>query len=326
MPLVSRTEALPDRTRQRGRHTETAGQEEKGEQQQTMNNILKIGLPIGSLEEATLQMMARAGFNVYVAPRSYYPTIDDNELQARRIRPQDMSRFVEKGIVDCGITGNDLVAENGSDVHVIGQLSYNKQTLLPFRWVIAVHEDSPIRTVEDLRGKRIATELVNVTRKFLAERGVEAHVEFSHGATEAKVPDIVDAIVDGTETGSSLRANRLRIIDTIMTSFTHFIASHEAWADPWKRTKIESLYMLFQGSIAARLKVGLKMNVGKADLQAVLAVLPAMKQPTVSPLAQEAGYALETIVDERVVRSIIPALKRAGATGIVEYPLNKVIP
>lgn len=295
-------------------------------QQGEEKNRLKIGLPIGSLESATLDMMRRAGFNVYVSGRSYYPTIDDEDLEARRIRPQDMSRFVEHDVVDCGITGNDWVAENGSDVEVVGEMSYNKQTLLPFRWVIAVPEDSPIQSVQDLQGKRISTELVNVTGRFLAEHGVEAEVEFSHGATEAKAPDIVDAVVDGTETGTSLRANKLRIVETIMTSYTHFIASRKAWADPWKRSKIDSMYMLFQGAIAARLKVGLKMNVGKNDLDPVLNVLPAMKQPTISPLAGDAGYALETIVDESVVRRIIPELKRSGASGIVEYPLNKVIP
>ena len=291
-----------------------------------MEKTLRIGLPIGSLEKATLEMMARAGFNVYVPHRSYYPAIDDDELSARRIRPQDMSRFVEKGVVDCGMTGNDWVAENGSDVHIVGEMSYSKQSLMPFRWVIAVPEDSPITNVQDLQGKRISTELVNVARAYLAEHGVGAEVEFSHGATEAKAPDLVDAVMDGTETGSSLRANRLRIVTEVLVSYTQFIASHEAWADPWKRQKIESLYMLFRGAIAARLKVGLKMNVGPDDLEAVLKALPAMKKPTVSPLADDAGYAVETIVDESVVRRIIPELKRAGATGIVEYPLNKVIP
>ncbi|HRU06367.1 MAG TPA: ATP phosphoribosyltransferase [Candidatus Brocadiia bacterium] len=291
-----------------------------------MSNTLSIGLPIGSLEQATLDMMARAGFNVYVPSRSYYPVVDDEEIKARRIRPQDMSRFVERQIVDCGITGNDWIAENGSDIHVVGQMQYNKQTVLPYRWVIAVPEASPIQTVADLQGKRIATELVNVATKFLASHNVKASVEFSHGATEAKAPDIVDAIMDGTETGSSLRANKLRIVAEVMTSYTQFIASRPAWADPWKRAKIESLYMLFQGAIAARLKVGLKLNAGPNDLEAILKILPAMKKPTVSPLAENAGFALETIVDESVVRKIIPQLKRAGATGIVEYPLNKVIP
>ena len=291
-----------------------------------MPNILKVGLPIGSLEQATLEMMRRAGFNVYCPPRSYYPAIDDEELEARRIRPQDMSRFVEKGVVDCGITGNDWVAENGSDVRVVGEMAYNKQTVLPFRWVVAVPQDSAIRSVQDLEGKRVASELVNATRAFLAKHGVKAHVEFSHGATEAKAPDLVDAVVDGTETGSSLRANNLRIVAEMMTSYTQFIASWAAWKDGWKRRKIEELFMLFQGAIAARVKVGLKLNVSGENLERVISILPAMKRPTVSPLAGEAGFAIETIVDESVVRKIIPELKRAGASGIVEYPLNKVIP
>jgi len=287
---------------------------------------LKFGIPIGSLQEATLDMLRRAGFSVVLRPRSYYPSIDDDEIEARLIRPQDMSRFVEKGVIDCGLTGNDWVAENGSDVDVVAELVYSKQSLVPFHWVIAVPEDSPITKVEDLEGKRISTELVNVTRKFLADRGVSATVEFSHGATESKAPDLVDAIMDGTETGASLRANRMRIIETVMTSATQLIANKEARADEWKREKIDSLSLLFQGAIAARLKVGLKMNVTEECLPRVLDVLPAMKKPTVSTLANGAGYALETILDESIVRKFIPELRRAGATGIVEYPLNKVIP
>lgn len=286
---------------------------------------LKLGIPIGSLQQSTLDMMQRAGFRVSVRSRSYYPDIDDPEIEARLMRPQDMSRFVEKGIVDCGLTGNDWVAENESDVHVVTELTYSKQTLTPFRWVIAVPEDSPIRSVKDLEGKRISTELVNVARRFLERQGIRADVEFSHGATESKAPDLVDAIMDGTETGSSLRANRMRIVETVMTSQTQFIACHASWADDWKRRKMESFAMLFKGALDARFKVGLKMNVGTADLDKVLAVLPAMKKPTVSNLTNGAGYALEVIVDEVVVRAIVPELKRAGATGIVEYPLNKVI-
>ena len=287
---------------------------------------LKLGIPIGSLQEATLELLRRAGFNVTVRPRSYYPDVDDDELAARLLRPQDMSRFVEKGVVDCGLTGSDWVAENGSQVEVVTDLVYSKQSLRPFRWVIAVPEDSDIERVEDLEGKLISTELVNVARKFLGERGVSAEVEFSHGATESKAPDLVDAIMDGTETGTSLRANRMRIIETVMVSTTQLIANRAAWADEWKRKKIESLAILLEGAIAARFKVGLKLNVSKADLRKVLEVLPAMKRPTISDLADEAGYALETIVDESVVREIIPALRRAGAEAIVEYPLNKVIP
>ena len=288
--------------------------------------ILKFGIPIGSLQQATLGMLARAGFNVSLRSRSYYPSVDDEELAMRLLRPQDMSRFVEKGVIDCGLTGNDWVAENGSDVEIVTELVYSKQSLVPFRWIIAVPEDSPIREVKDLEGKRIATELVNVTRRFLADRGVSAEVEFSHGATESKAPDLVDAIVDGTETGASLRANRMRIIETVMSSATQLIANKIAWADPAKREKIESLAILFQGAIAARFKVGLKMNVSEEDLRKVLAILPSMKGPTVSPLADNAGFAIETIVDEVVVRKILPELRRAGAEAIVEYPLNKVIP
>jgi len=286
---------------------------------------LKLGIPIGSLQQATIDLMSRAGFNLTVRPRSYYPSIDDDEIEARLIRPQDMSRFVEKGVVDCGLTGNDWVAENGSDVQIVAEMMYSKQSLMPFRWVIAVPEDSPIQKVEDLEGKRISTELVNVANRFLAERGVKAQVEFSHGATESKAPDLVDAIMDGTETGSSLRANKMRIVETVMTSCTQLIANKTAWEDEWRRNKIESLSLLFQGAMAARFKVGIKMNVSGKDLPNVLELLPAMKKPTVSPLANGAGYAVEAILDEAVVRTLIPELRRKGAEGIVEYPLNKVI-
>lgn len=288
--------------------------------------VLKLGLPIGSLEKATLEMMARAGFNVWGRERSHYPAIDDPEIETRLIRPQDMPRFVERGVIDAGITGLDWVAENGSDVRVVTDLLYAKQRLSPVRWVVAVPEDSALQSIADLKGKTIATELVNVTRAFLAERGVQAAVEFSHGATESKAPDIVDAIVDVTETGSSLRANGLRIIAEVIQSVTQLIANRKSWQEPWKREKLESLAMLFQGAIAARGKVGLKMNTGLDALEKVLEILPALKTPTVSPLAQNAGYAVETIIDERVVRELVPKLKRAGAEGIVEYPLNKVIP
>ena len=288
--------------------------------------ILRFGIPIGSLQEATLDVMQRAGFKVTVRRRSYYPAIDDAELEARLIRPQDMPRFVEKGVIDCGLTGNDWVAERAADVHVVTELTYSKQSLTPIRWVLAVPDDSPIQKVEDLEGKRISTELVNVARSFLAQRGVSAEVEFSHGATEAKAPDLVDAIMDCTETGASLEENRMRIVETVLVSTTQLIANHASWRDEWKRTKMESLALLFKGAIAARFMVGLKMNVDEVHLEEVLAVLPAMKRPTVSTLANGAGYALETIVEESVVRTILPELRRAGAEGIVEYPLNKVIP
>jgi len=288
-------------------------------------NELILGIPKGSLQESTINMMGKAGFRVQVSARSYYPAVDDEELRCRLIRPQDMPRFVERGIADAGLTGADWVAENGSDVETVVELLYAKQELTPVRWVIAVHEDSDIQTVEDLAGKRISTELVNVTRGFLAEHGVEAEIEFSHGATETKVPDLVDAIVELTETGASLRANRLRVVGTVMESTTRLIACKDSWRDPWKRTKIENLGTLFQGVMVAQKMVGLKMNVPPESLQDVISLLPALRNPTVNQLAGEAGYAVETVLDEKVARSLIPKLKRAGAGGIIEYGLNKVI-
>jgi len=289
-----------------------------------MNKII-FGIPKGSLQQTTTQLLLKAGYRVQAGHRSYYPAVDDPEVQARLIRPQDMSRFVEKGAVDAGLTGADWIAENGSDVVTVCDLVYAKQELIPVRWVVAVAEDSPIDAIEDLRGRAISTELVNVTRTFLQERGVEATVEFSHGATETKVPDLVDAIVELTETGASLRANKLRIIGTVMESTTQLIASHEAWADSWKRTKIENLGMLLQGAVLGQTKVGLKMNVPDGVLQKVLSLLPALRNPTVNNLAGESGYAVETVLDEKVARDLIPKLKRAGAEGIIEYSLNKVI-
>jgi len=289
-------------------------------------NVLKLGVPKGSLQDSTLAMMQKAGYRVEVSARSYYPAVDDEELSVRLIRPQDMSRFVERGIIDAGLTGADWVAENESDVVTVAELVYAKQQLVPVRWVIAVTEDSSIQKVEDLNGKRISTELVNVTRRFLRERGVEAQIEFSHGATETKVPELVDAIVELTETGESLRANRLRVVDTVMESATLLIACKESWQDPWKRAKTENLAMLFQGVMIAQRMVGLKMNVPPDCLEKVLSVLPAMRNPTVNSLAGESGYAVESVLDENVARSLIPELKRAGAEGIIEYPLNKVVP
>jgi ATP phosphoribosyltransferase len=286
---------------------------------------LRFGIPKGSLQEATIDMMKKAGYKVYVSSRSYYPTADDDELSVRLIRPQDMSRYIEKEIIDVGLTGQDWVEEAGSDVRCIEKLVYAKQHLTKVRWVFAVPENSPIKSVEDLQGKRIATELVNVTKKYLKEKGIQAEVEFSHGATEAKAPDLVDAIVELTETGSSLRANKLRIIDTVIESSTVFIANHKSWEDPWKRQKIENLAILFQGAVIARDKVGLKMNISNEGLNILLEKLPALRKPTISPLTEDAGYAVETILDESVVRHIIPELKRAGAEGIIEYPLNKVV-
>ena len=286
---------------------------------------LVFGIPKGSLQDSTVQLLLKAGYRVQTRSRSYYPAIDDDEIQARLIRPQDMSRFVEKGSLDAGLTGADWVAENDSDVVAVTDLVYAKQELVPVQWVLAVHEDSPYQSVEDLQGKRISTELVNVTMKFLLERGIRAQVEFSHGATETKVPDLVDAIVELTETGASLQANHLRVIDTVMTSTTQLIASREAWDDPWKRTKVENLGMLLKGAVLSQSKVGLKMNVANGALQKVLSLLPALRNPTVSHLADEKGYAVETVLDEKVARELIPKLKRAGAEGIIEYPLNKVV-
>ena len=288
-------------------------------------NTLKFGIPKGSLQAATVEMMQKAGYRVEVRSRSYYPAVDDEELSVRLIRPQDMSRFVEQGILDAGLTGADWVAENESDVHTVTQLVYSKQELVPVRWVIAVPEDSPIRTVEDLNGKRISTELVNVTRKFLKQRGLTAEIEFSHGATETKVPELVDAIVDLTETGASLAANRLRIVEDVMESNTCLIACKGSWHDPWKRAKIENLAMLFEGVMVAQSKVGLKMNVPPDNLQQVLDCLPALRKPTVNSLAGDSGYAVETVLEEKVARELIPELKRAGAEGIIEYALTKVV-
>jgi len=289
-------------------------------------NKLNLGIPKGSLQDSTLEMMQRAGFRVQIRARSYYPAVDDEELTVRLFRPQDMSRFVENAVVDAGLTGADWIAENESDVVKVAELVYAKQELTPVRWVIAVAEDSDVQRVEDLAGKRISTELVNVTRQFLQARSVSAQIEFSHGATETKVPELVDAIVDLTETGESLRANGLRVVDTVMESATWLIACKQSWEDSWKRTKIENLGMLFRGAILAQSKVGLKMNVPPDCLDAVLALLPALRRPTVSPLADESGYAVETVLDEKVARALIPELKRGGAEGIIEYPLNKVVP
>jgi ATP phosphoribosyltransferase len=284
-----------------------------------------MGLPKGSLQEATFEIMKKAGFTVQASSRSYNLSVDDDEISARLIRPQDMSRYVEKGIVDAGITGMDWVRENGSDVVFVAELNYSKQQLVPVRWVLAVPNDSSIHSAKDLQGKRIATELVNATRAYLADHGVTAHVEFSHGATEAKAPDLVDAIVELTETGSTLKAHNLRIVDTVMESRTQLIANKLAWQDSWTRQKLENIAMLCQGALLGRQKVGLKMNVPQASLERVLDRLPALRRPTVSPLADGGWFAIETVLDETVVRKLIPELKRAGAEGIIEYPLNKVV-
>lgn len=291
-----------------------------------MSKKLKLALPKGSLEEATYALIQKAGFNTTVLSRSYFPSVDDPELEFVLYRPQEMPRYVEEGVVDCGLTGHDWVVENSSDVQELCELTYSKRTRNPVRWVLAVHEDSSFKTVKDLEGKKIATELVNVTREYLKKNRVKANVEFSWGATEVKPPNLADAIVEATETGSSLRANRLRIIDTVLVSTTQFIANKKSYANSWKRQKIDNLILLLRGAIMAEDKVGLKMNVEKKDLEKVLKILPAMKRPTISNLSDKNWYDVETIIDEVVVRELIPQLKRAGATGIIEYPLNKVIP
>lgn len=287
---------------------------------------LKIVLPKGSLQESTYRLFERAGWKIGSSSRSYFPRVDDPEIEAVLIRAQEIASYVQDGVMDCGLTGRDWVAENDADVVEVATLVYAKQEARPVRWVVAVPNDSNLHTVQDLQGKRIATELVHTTRKFLAEHGVEAHVEFSWGATEAKVPTLVDAIVDVTETGSSLKANNLRIMTTVIESVTVLIANKDAWADPWKRRKMEQLAMLLQGALRAEGKVGLKMNAPEDRVAFVISLLPSMKGPTVSKLADSAWVAIETVIDEKTVREIIPQLKAAGAQDIIEYPLNKVIP
>lgn len=288
---------------------------------------LKIGLPKGSLQEATLRMLQKAGFKVSISERSYFPTIDDEELQPILLRAQEMSRYVENGMLDCGITGNDWVMENKSDIVKVADLRYAKATKQVVRWVLAVPMDSRIASAKDLNGKRIATELVGVTKEYLKKNKIKAEVEFSWGATEVKVASgLVDAIVELTETGSSLRANKLKVIDTVCESTTQFIANRASFNERWKKAKIENLSLLLLGAVLAEGKVGLKMNVSKARLKSVLAILPAMKRPTISSLSQTDWFDVDTVIDEEVVRHLIPRLKKAGAEGIIEYPLNKVIP
>lgn len=286
---------------------------------------LKMGLPKGSLEAATLDLMRRAGFLITVAQRSYFPAIDDPEIECMLLRAQEMARYVEDGALDCGLTGYDWVVENEATVHTVCDLVYAKQSFGKVRWVLAVPQASDIKTVTDLEGRIVATELLGVTRRWLAERGVSAKIEFSWGATEAKLPELADAIVEVTETGSSLRANKLRVIETVLESTTQFIANVDAWQDPEKRRKIEDIVLLLQGAIAALDRVGLMLNVRVEDLDAVLAVLPALRNPTISHLSDEGWLAVNTILEESVVRHIIPRLKEAGAEGIVEFPLNKIV-
>lgn len=287
---------------------------------------LKLGLPKGSLQDSTVKVFDRAGFKIYISERSYFPSIDDIEIQPVLLRAQEMSRYVQEEALDCGITGADWVLENESDVVSVADLIYAKQSLNKVRWVLAVPEKSEIKTVKDLSGKRIATEVVNVTKNYLKKHNVEAHVEFSWGATEAKVADgLVDAIVELTETGSSLRANKLRIVDTLCESTTQFIANQKALKDPWKKSKMDQIVMLLKGAIAANNMVGLKMNVEKTNFDKILKLLPSLKKPTVSHLSDEKWMAVEIVIEESVVRNLIPQLKNAGAEGIIEYPLNKLI-
>jgi ATP phosphoribosyltransferase len=289
------------------------------------DKILKLGIPAGSLQEATGELFRKAGYKITFASRSYYPTIDDPEIQCTLIRAQEMPRYVQDGSLDCGLTGYDWILENDAHVVELAELVFSKVSKRPVRWVLAVPNDSAVHEIRDLRGKRIATEVVNLTRRWLAKHGVEANVEFSWGATEVKPPRLADAIVEVTETGSSLRANNLRIVAELLQSTTRFITNAAAYAEPWKKQKIDDIVLMLQGAMAAEGKVGLMMNVRKPDLQGVLNILPALQTPTVSSLASTEWVAVNTIIDENVVRHIVPQLKAGGACGIVEYPLNKII-
>lgn len=290
------------------------------------STVLRIGLPKGSLQDATIRMMRRAGWSINVSERSYYPSVDDKELEIILLRAQEIPRYVQDGVLDCGITGHDNVLESSADIHQVTELIYSKATSCPYRWVLAVPQNSSIKGPQDLQGKRIATELVNVTRRYLEKHGVRADVEFSWGATEVKVPDLVDAIVEGTETGSTLRAHGLKIIDELLSSTTRLIANHKAWENEWKRAKMENMATLLCGAMEAESKVGLKMNAPRRELPQILALLPSMKRPTVSQLSDTADWvAVEIVAEEAHVRDLIPQLLQAGATGIIEYSLNKVI-
>ena len=289
------------------------------------DSVLKLGIPAGSLQEATADLFRKAGYKLTFAARSYYPAIDDPEIHCTLIRAQEMARYVQDGSLDCGLTGHDWVVENDARVVELAELVFSKVSRRPVRWVLAVPNDSTVREPKDLQGKRIATEVVSLTTRWLAERGVTAHVEFSWGATEVKPPRLADAIVEVTETGSSLRANNLRIVCELLQSTTRFIANEAAYADPWKKQKIDDLVLMLQGAMAAEGKVGLMMNVRRGDLPAVVKILPALQNPTISSLSDPEWVAVNTILDEDVVRHIVPQLKAAGARGIVEYPLSKII-
>ncbi len=291
-----------------------------------MGRILKLGLPKGSLQESTLKLFRKAGYHITISGRSYYPSFDDPEIEAVLIRAQEMAGYVDAGVLDCGLTGKDWIVEQNADVYEVAELIYAKEGFRHVKWVIAVPNDSKIKTLKDLNGKRIATELVGFTKRYLKSKGIKSEVDFSWGATEVKPPHLADAIVELTETGASLKANNLRIIETILQSSTRFIANKKAWRDKWKRQKMENIVMLLRGALAAEEKVGLKMNVPVKSLKRVMSLLSAMHSPTISPLSDGGWYALEVVIDEKIVRDIIPKLKMAGATGIVEYQLNKVIP
>ncbi|MBI5639624.1 MAG: ATP phosphoribosyltransferase [Nitrospirae bacterium] len=290
------------------------------------SKVLKLGLPKGSLQESTLKLFRKAGYHISVSSRSYYPVFEDTQIESMLIRAQEMARYVESGILDCGLTGYDWIMEQAADVRQVAELNYAKEGLRPVRWVIAVPNDSKIKSVRDLNGKRIATELVGFTKRYLKSKNVKAEIDFSWGATEVKPPHLADAIVELTETGTSLRANNLRIVETILESSTRFISNKKAWQDRWKQQKMENIVMLLKGALAAEEKVGLKMNVSKKDLRRVMSLLPAMHSPTISALSDAGWYDLDVVLDERIICDLIPKLKKAGASGIVEYQLTKVIP
>ena len=287
--------------------------------------LLKLGIPAGSLQEATFELFRKSGYNISVQPRSYIPVIDDDEIECLLIRAQEMARYVANGALDAGLTGHDWIVETNSDVNEVAELRFSKVSRRPVRWVLCVPEESPIQTIQDLQGKRIATEGVGLTTQFLAKHGVTANVEFSWGATEVKPPKLADAIVEVTETGSSLKANKLRIVAEVLQSTTRFIANHESYQDAWKRQKIDDIVLMLRATMAAEGKVGLMMNVPRAKLNDVIAILPALQNPTISSLSDDKWFSVSTIIDESMVRKLIPQLKSAGACGIVEYPIAKII-
>jgi ATP phosphoribosyltransferase len=287
--------------------------------------VLKLGIPAGSLQEATFELFRKSGYNISVQPRSYVPVIDDDEIECLLIRAQEMARYVANGALDAGLTGHDWIVETNSDVNEVAELRFSKVSRRPVRWVLCVPEDSPIKTIQDLQGKRIATEGVGLTTQFLAKHGVTANVEFSWGATEVKPPKLADAIVEVTETGSSLKANKLRIVAEVLQSTTRFIANHDSYKDDWKRQKIDDIVLMLRATMAAEGKAGLMMNVPKAKLNEVIAILPALQTPTISSLSDDQWFSVSTIIDEKMVRKLIPQLKSAGACGIVEYPIAKII-